>query len=73
MVETRGQMSVADAGRKGGKSVNERYGKEFYSEIGKKGAASLRNTLGEQNYNDHLKEIASKGGQASRGRQRLAR
>lgn len=33
----RGKMTVEEAGRKGGETVKEKYGPEFYSEIGKKG------------------------------------
>lgn len=65
MVEARGEMSVVEAGRKGGRIVSSRYGREFYSRIGKKGAAVLRGMLGES-YNDRLKEIGITGGQASK-------
>ena len=33
----RGKMTVAEAGRKGGETVRDTYGHEFYEEIGKKG------------------------------------
>lgn len=32
-----GDISVREAGRKGGETTSERYGHEFYEEIGKKG------------------------------------
>lgn len=32
-----GEMTVREAGRKGGETTSERYGHEFYEEIGKKG------------------------------------
>lgn len=34
---SKGGMTVQEAGRKGGNTVKEKYGPEFYSEIGKKG------------------------------------
>ena len=30
-------MSTSEAGKKGGETVREKYGPEFYSEIGRKG------------------------------------
>jgi general stress protein YciG len=35
--EKKGQMTVAEAGRKGGLRTAETHGEEFYSEIGRKG------------------------------------
>jgi hypothetical protein len=35
----RGEMTVAEAGRKGGEKVASRRGREFYSAIGHKGGA----------------------------------
>jgi general stress protein YciG len=32
-----GNMSVRDAGRKGGRTTANKYGREFYQEIGQKG------------------------------------
>ncbi len=37
MSEKKGQMTVAEAGRKGGLRTAEMHGEEFYSEIGRKG------------------------------------
>lgn len=37
MSEKKGQMTVAEAGRKGGLRTAETHGEEFYSEIGRKG------------------------------------
>ncbi|MBX6771945.1 MAG: Em GEA1 (EM1), partial [Chloroflexi bacterium] len=31
------EMTVREAGKKGGEAVKEKYGPEFYSKIGKKG------------------------------------
>ena len=33
----KGGLTVAEAGRKGGTTVRDRYGHEFYEEIGRKG------------------------------------
>lgn len=35
--ETRGGMTVEEAGRKGGNTVKKKYGHGFYEEIGRKG------------------------------------
>jgi uncharacterized protein len=35
--EKKGAMTVQEAGRKGGNTVKEKYGPEFYSKIGQKG------------------------------------
>jgi len=35
--EDKGQMTVEEAGRKGGEATREEHGPEFYSEIGHKG------------------------------------
>lgn len=35
--EKKGTMTVQEAGRKGGNTVKEKYGPEFYSKIGQKG------------------------------------
>jgi general stress protein YciG len=41
MDESKGAMSVREAGRKGGELTKARYGKDYYSEIGKKGGAKV--------------------------------
>jgi len=47
----KGQMSVKDAGRKGGKkggqTTKQRYGKGFYSEIGTKGGKRVKELIEE--------------------------
>ncbi len=35
--EGKGEMTVAEAGRKGGEKTSETHGREFYEEIGHKG------------------------------------
>jgi general stress protein YciG len=37
IMENKGNMSVRDAGKKGGNITKERYGHDFYVGIGKKG------------------------------------
>lgn len=39
---TRPAMTVQEAGRKGGQTVKEKYGPEFYSEIGSKGGQKVQ-------------------------------
>lgn len=57
-----GEMSVRDAGRKGGETTAERHGHEFYEEIGRKGGEKVRDEYGVQFY----EEIGHKGGQKVR-------
>lgn len=51
MKDDKGQMSVKDAGRKGGKkggqTTKQRYGKGFYSEIGTKGGNRVKELIEE--------------------------
>ena len=53
-----GNMSVREAGRKGGKTTRARYGTEFFQEIGAKGGR----TVSERYSNEHFREIGRKGG-----------
>ena len=39
-----GEMSVREAGKKGGDTVRDRYGSGFYEEIGAKGGQKLKRT-----------------------------
>ena len=61
-----GEMSVREAGRKGGEkggqTTKERYGTPFYKEIGRKGGETVRNERGHEFY----EEIGRKGGQKVR-------
>ncbi|MGE5706912.1 MAG: KGG domain-containing protein [Bacteroidota bacterium] len=53
MPESKGEMTVREAGRKGGKiggqkggnTTKERYGPQFYSEIGHKGGQKVRELI----------------------------
>jgi hypothetical protein len=40
-----GQMTVAEAGRKGGIAVRDRHGRGFYETIGKKGGQKVRDLI----------------------------
>jgi general stress protein YciG len=52
------QMSVREAGRKGGQTTRARYGPEFFQEIGAKGGRAVS----ERYSNEHFREIGRKGG-----------
>lgn len=58
----KGDMTVREAGRKGGETTAERHGHEFYEEIGRKGGVKVRDEYGVQFY----EEIGHKGGQKVR-------
>jgi len=53
-----GNMSVREAGRKGGTTTRARYGAEFFQAIGAKGGR----TVSERYSNEHFREIGRKGG-----------
>ena len=57
--ETRkGKMTVAEAGRKGGRRTASTHGREFYEKIGRKGGEKVSAERGPEFYS----EIGSKGG-----------
>lgn len=41
----KGQISVRDAGKKGGETTSRKYGPEFYHEIGTKGGHRVRELI----------------------------
>ncbi|MBV8244281.1 MAG: general stress protein B [Candidatus Eremiobacteraeota bacterium] len=53
-----GEMSVREAGKKGGNTVRDRYGSGFYEEIGRKGGKATRERHGAEFY----ETIGQKGG-----------
>jgi general stress protein YciG len=53
-----GNMSVREAGRKGGRMTRQRYGAEFFQEIGAKGGKAVSARYS----NEHFREIGRKGG-----------
>ena len=42
---SKGALSVAEAGRKGGTAVRDKYGHDFYEEIGRKGGHKVRDLI----------------------------
>ena len=46
-VRKKGKMTVAEAGRLGGRKTSETHGSEFYSEIGSKGGQKVRKLVKE--------------------------
>jgi general stress protein YciG len=56
--EPGGEMSVREAGKKGGNTVRDRYGSGFYEEIGRKGGQATRQRHGVEFY----ESIGQKGG-----------
>ncbi|HXF34784.1 MAG TPA: hypothetical protein VN603_09435 [Candidatus Acidoferrales bacterium] len=76
---TGGEMSVREAGKKGGDTVRNRYGSGFYEKIGRKGGQVTRERHGAEFYEaigqkggkvvkdkygpDFYEEIGHKGGQ----------
>lgn len=57
----RKEMTVAEAGKKGGETVKAKYGKDFYTEIGHKGGEATKKKHGPDFYG----EIGKKGGQTT--------
>jgi uncharacterized protein len=43
--QSKGKMSVRDAGRKGGERTAERHGPQFYQEIGRKGGQKVKQLI----------------------------
>jgi len=56
--EKKGDMSVSEAGHKGGEKTAKTHGHEFFEEIGKKGGEHTAETHGHEFY----EEIGHKGG-----------
>jgi general stress protein YciG len=59
MADEEKEMTVQEAGRRGGKTTAERHGHEFYEKIGKKGGEARKQALGPEGY----EELGRKGGQ----------
>ncbi|MEK9156404.1 MAG: KGG domain-containing protein [Patescibacteria group bacterium] len=57
-----GEMTVREAGHKGGETTSETHGHEFYEEIGHKGGEATSQTHGR----DFYEEIGRKGGERVR-------
>lgn len=56
------QMTVREAGKKGGEIVKTKYGAKFYAEIGRKGGKSTKRRHGSQFY----EAIGHRGGQRAK-------
>ena len=59
MQNNKGQMSVQEAGRKGGTKTRESHGHDFYQKIGRMGGETTSREHGPEFY----EEIGHKGGQ----------
>ena len=57
-----GEMSVREAGKKGGDTVRERYGSGFYEEIGHKGGQKVKQLIAEAKKNLASGAAAANGG-----------
>lgn len=60
---SKGGMTVAEAGRKGGETTSDRYGHEFYVEIGRKGGSKGGATTSARYGKEHYVKAGRKGGQ----------
>jgi len=60
--ENKSNMTVQEAGKKGGRRTSESHGHEFYQEIGRKGGETTSREHGPEFY----QEIGHKGGQRVR-------
>ena len=60
--EGKGQMTVGEAGRRGGQRTAKTHGHEFYEDIGRKGGETTSEKYGTPFY----EEIGHKGGQKVR-------
>jgi len=61
-------MSVREAGQKGGETVKQKYGPEFYEQIGRKGGLATKQAHGHEFYEQIGKKGGKKGGEATRDR-----
>lgn len=68
--ESKGDMSVSEAGKRGGEKTAKTHGHEFYEEIGRKGGEIGGQKGGEATRKTHghefYEEIGHKGGQKVR-------
>ncbi|AMQ04996.1 KGG domain-containing protein [Sporosarcina psychrophila] len=66
-----GNMTVEEAGRKGGEATSANHGREFYEEIGQKGGEARANQRDDNNDDGKMsKEEAGRKGGEARAKQR---
>lgn len=58
MARQKSNMTVGEAGRKGGETTSERHSHEHFQEIGRKGGETVSERYG----HEHFEEIGRKGG-----------
>jgi len=63
MEENKGDMTVSEAGKRGGERTAETHGHGFYEEIGKKGGQKGGETTSEKYGHEFYEDIGHKGGQ----------
>jgi len=63
MAGGRGDMTVSEAGRRGGQRTSETHGHEFYEKIGKRGGQKGGETTAHKYGHEFYEEIGHKGGQ----------
>ena len=64
--EEKGDMTVSEAGKRGGEKTAETHGHEFYEEIGKKGGQKGGEVTKERHGHEFYEEIGHKGGEKVR-------
>jgi general stress protein YciG len=71
--EKKGEMTVEEAGHKGGEKTASTHGSEFYHEIGEKGGHKGGEATAKTHGPEFYKEIGHKGGEAGgkKGGQRV--
>ena len=60
IVGSPGDMSVRQAGQRGGKNTSQKHGADFYREIGRRGGEARKSQLGPEGY----AKLGRKGGEA---------
>ena len=63
MAEKKSDMTVSEAGKRGGEKTAETHGHKFYEDIGKKGGQKGGETTAERHGHEFYEEIGHKGGQ----------
>ena len=65
-----GGMTVAEAGRMGGRLVSEKYGPEFYEKIGRKGGQKVADLIERAKSLESGERVAAEGGERAEERER---